>query len=107
MSELTPTPQSRSELRALSSAPTTTGIARHGQLDRPRAWPLILGIVGGALAVLLVSSAAIAGVVYNQLFANVQDSAVDIAPSGDAPLPAIGAIEGGFNILIVGSDTRL
>ncbi|MDO7880778.1 LCP family protein [Salinibacterium soli] len=79
-------------------------LARHGQLPRSRAWATILSIVGAALAVVLVSTAAVAGVVVNSLTSKI-DSIV-INPS-DAPLPQIGAIEGGFNILIVGSDTRL
>ncbi len=109
MTELTPnpTPQSRSELRVREGASRTPGVARHGQLSKPRAWPLVLTIVAGTLAVLLVSTAAVAGIVYNRLFSNVQANAVDIGPTDAAPLPAIGAIEGGFNILIVGSDTRL
>ena len=107
MSELTPNPQSRSELRAQANASSNPGLARHGQLPKPKAWPFVLGIIGGALAVLLVSGAAIGGIVYNQLFATVQSNAVDISQPTDAPIPAIGNIEGGFNILVVGSDTRL
>jgi len=106
MSELTPTPapQTRSELRVRSNASRNPGIARHGRLRKRRAWPLVLSIVGGLLAVVLVSTSAVAGIVFNSLYSQV-DSVELIQPT-EGPLPAIGAIEGGFNILIVGSDTR-
>lgn len=107
MSDLTPTPgpQSRSELRVRENVSRNPGLARHGRLAKPRAWPLVLGIIGGTLAVLLVSTASIAGIVVNSLSSRVTVAA--IPEPTDGPLPAIGAIEGGFNILIVGSDTRL
>lgn len=107
MSELTPNPapQSRSELRVRSGASRNPGLARHGRLSKPKAWPMILGIIGGALAVVLVSTVAIGGIVFNSLYSKVD--AVEILQPTEGPIPAIGAIEGGFNILIVGSDTRL
>jgi LCP family protein required for cell wall assembly len=96
-----------SELRPRSgrsaSDPSKT-LARHGQLPKSRAWPLILTILGAAVVVVLVSGAAVAGVVVNSLTSKIDT--IDINPSAD-PLPEIGKIEGGFNILIVGSDTRL
>ena len=106
MSELTPNPapQSRSELRVRSSASKAPGIARHGRLPKPKAWPMVLGIIGGTLAVVLFSTATVAGIVFNSLYSKVD--AVEIIQATEGPIPAIGAIEGGFNILIVGSDTR-
>ena len=97
MSELRP----RSELRT-----TTPGIARHGRLRRARGWPTALAIVATSLAVVLVSATSVAAIVVNSLTSKVQPT-VDIADPTEDPIPAIGAIEGGFNILIVGSDTRL
>ena len=93
MSELTPNPapQSRSELRVRSGASKNPGIARHGRLPKAKGWPLLLGIIGGTLAVLLVSTAAIGGVVYNSLFAGVQANAVELIQPTEGPLPAIGA----------------
>jgi LCP family protein required for cell wall assembly len=92
MTDLRPRSESRS---------TSGGIARHGQLRRPRAWRTVLAIIGGALAVVLVGGLSVAAVVVNSL-----TSEIDTTPIGepDAPIPAIGSIEGGFNILIVGSD---
>jgi LCP family protein required for cell wall assembly len=96
MSEL----RTRSELR---SAPS--GIARHGRLRRSRAWPTALAIVAASLAAVLVSTAAVGAVVLNSLTSEIET--VEFGEPDAPPIPAIGAIEGGFNILIVGSDTRL
>ncbi|NYF09109.1 LCP family protein required for cell wall assembly [Leifsonia sp. AK011] len=96
MSELRP----RSELRS-----ATPGIARHGRLKRSRAWPTVLAIVAASLATVLVSTAAVGAVVLNSLTSEIET--VEFGEPDAPPIPAIGAIEGGFNILIVGSDTRL
>jgi len=96
MSELRP----RAELRS-----ATPGIARHGQLKRNRAWPLVLQIVGAALAVILISGASVSAVVVNSLTSKIAPT-IELTQPTEGPLPQIGAIEGGFNILIVGSDTR-
>ncbi|MDH6182179.1 LCP family protein required for cell wall assembly [Microbacteriaceae bacterium SG_E_30_P1] len=96
MSELRP----RSELRT-----ATPGIARHGQLKRNRAWPLVLQILGISLAVVLVSTVSVSAVVVNSLTSKIAPT-IELTQPTEGPLPQIGAIEGGFNILIVGSDTR-
>ena len=96
MSELRP----RAELRSMAP-----GIARHGQLKRHRAWPLILQIVGVSLIVVLVSGASVGAVVVNSLTSQIAPT-IDLTQPTEGPIPQIGAIEGGFNILIVGSDTR-
>ena len=96
MSELRP----RSELRS-----ATPGIARHGRLRQSRAWPTVLAIVAASLAAVLVSGAAVGAVVLSSLTSEIET--VDFGEPDAPPIPAIGAIEGGFNILIVGSDTRL
>jgi LCP family protein required for cell wall assembly len=96
MSELRP----RAELRS-----ATPGIARHGRLKKNRAWPMVLSVIAGTLAVVLVSGVAVAAVVVNSLTSHVDT--VVIGPTDAPPIPQIGEIEGGFNILIVGSDTRL
>jgi LCP family protein required for cell wall assembly len=91
------------ELRPRSGRTDSLTLARHGQQPKSRAWPMILKIVGGALAVLLLSGAAVAGVVVTSLAAKIDT--VDIGPTDEA-IPEIGKIDGGFNILIVGNDTR-
>ena len=88
-------------------SPTVSGIARHGRLKKAGAARGILGLVGTIVAVIVVSSLAIAGVAGYQLYAQLGASAVDIHPHGTvAPPPGIGVYPGGFNILVVGDDTR-
>jgi LCP family protein required for cell wall assembly len=98
MSELRP----RAELR--SSGSTVATIARHGQLPKHRSWPLILKVIGATLAVVLLSGGSVGAIVINSLTSKTQ-TVVLVQPT-EGPIPEIGAIEGGFNILIVGSDTR-
>ena len=64
----------------------------------------MLKFVAAALAVLLVSGASVAAIAVWQL--QDQLDTVAIPSDEEGPPPHIGAFEGGFNILIVGSDTR-
>ena len=82
------------------------GIAKHGRLRKPRAWPTVLGIIATSLVVVLVSGAAVGAVVVNSLTSQIAPT-VELTQPTEGPIPAIGAIDGGFNILIVGSDTRV
>lgn len=107
MSELQPTPQpefrSRSELRTRSDgSPKLPGIARHGRLRKPNPWPSILKFTAAALAVVLVSGASVGAIAFNSIYS--QRETVALIGETEGPPPQIGAIEGGFNILIVGSD---
>lgn len=79
-------------------------VARHGRQKRARAWKAVLGLIGGTVAVVLVSGSALAGITVWQTADNIETEAIGSDLIG--PPPSIGAIEGGFNILIVGSDTR-
>jgi LCP family protein required for cell wall assembly len=91
--------------RAGDSTPVS-GIARHGRLKKPGMLGAILGIVGTIVGVLAVSSLVIGGLVVYQLQADIGPS-VNIHPHESvAPPPGIGVYPGGFNILIVGDDTR-
>ena len=85
---------------------TVSGIARHGRLKKAGPLGTVLGIIGTVVAVLVVSSLAIAGIVVYQLQANIGPS-VDIHPNQSvAAPPGIGVYPGGFNVLVVGDDTR-
>jgi len=108
MSELTPGSElrPRSELRARNGVPKIAGIARHGRLRRSNPWPFVAKFVGSALVVLLVSGASVGAIAVNSLTADVKTVELIPPAEGAEPLPAIGKIDGGFNILIVGSDTR-
>ena len=88
--------------RARVASPT--GIARHGRLPRSRAWATVLAAIGVSLSVVLVATTAVAGIAVYQFASGVGDKAVDINDGEAAPIPEIGAYEGGFNILVVGSD---
>ncbi|MBH0130690.1 LCP family protein [Salinibacterium sp. NK8237] len=108
MSELRP----RSELRSRSvdrtdskNKPEVQGLARHGRLKKPGPWGSIAKVVAASLAVLLVSGAAVGAVAFDSIYSQ-RDTVALIGETEGAP-PQIGSFEGGFNILIVGSDTRV
>ncbi|MDM4763903.1 LCP family protein [Galbitalea sp. SE-J8] len=88
MTESTPT------RRAARAAPV-----RHGRLKRQRLTRRIIQVVGIIAAVALVSTVSVAAITTWRLALNIKT--ID---TGDNDLPAIGKIEGGFNILVVGSD---
>lgn len=98
MSEL----RSRSDLRTRPGSAGPEGIARHGRLRKSSPVLAVTKLVAMALAVLLVSGASVAAVVFNSIYA--QREVIELPDASEGPLPQIGAIEGGFNILIVGSD---
>jgi LCP family protein required for cell wall assembly len=97
-----------SELRQRSpraAGPTgPTAIARHGRLTGGAAWRSALAIIAGTLAVVFVAGVSVAGIAAWQLQSQIDT--VEIGFDAQGPPPAIGAYEGGFNILLVGSDTR-
>lgn len=105
MSELTPSSElrSRSELRARGGV-KMSGVARHGRLRKANPWPTIVKLLAAGLAVVLVSGASVAAIAFNGLYSKTET--VQLIGETEGPPPEIGAIEGGFNILIVGSDTR-
>jgi len=87
-------------------APRPTAIARHGRLPRSRAWKTVLGVIGSTLAVVLVATGSVVGIWGYQLASELKGNAVEINDGTEAPIPEIGAYEGGFNILVVGSDAN-
>ena len=62
----------------------------------------LLKLLGASLAVLLISTLTVAGVTAAQLEANIDS--VALVGEEDGPPPELGAFEGGFNVLLVGSD---
>jgi len=91
------------EPRPPAGAPGTPLLARHGQLARQRPWRSVVALVAAALAVLLVSGASVAAIVVYQLGSDIETFVLPGQAAGEQA-PSIGAYEGGFNILIVGSD---
>lgn len=92
-----------SDVTRRSPEPASGG-ARHGRLKRSAAWKSVLGVIAGSLAVVLVAGASVAGIAAYQLQSQIDTVEIDF-DAGGAP-PDIAAFEGGFNILLVGSDTR-
>ncbi|MBO9578681.1 MAG: LCP family protein [Microbacteriaceae bacterium] len=80
-------------------------VPRHARRARHNPGGLIAGVVASVLAMVLLAGGAVGAVVWNTLNKKIEGTVVAISET-DAPPPNIGAIEGGFNILIVGSDTR-
>jgi LCP family protein required for cell wall assembly len=94
-----------SELRDRSNrAPKAPGVARHGRLKRSTVWKTVAVLIGGTLAVALVAGFSVAGIAVWQLQSNIKT--VKIGQDSVAPPPNIASYQGGFNILLVGSDTR-
>lgn len=80
----------------------TTAIARHGRLRRSSAVGGLLKLLGAAVVVVLVSGVAVAAVTVTRLESSIDSVALVGEEAG--PPPALGSFEGGFNILIIGSD---
>jgi LCP family protein required for cell wall assembly len=79
-------------------------IARHGRLKTPHPVAIVGQYLAVALAVVLVSGAAFAGIATWSVSSEVQT--VTLAGETDGPPPQISAIDGGVNLLLVGSDSR-
>ena len=77
----------------------------HATQKRVGGWQLVTSIALGVIAVLIVSVGTVLGLTVQ----NLQSSLVTVElPGAPNPiLPTIGEIEGGFNVLVVGSDTRV
>jgi LCP family protein required for cell wall assembly len=91
---------------AATVKPGVPPVARHGAL-RPRSgWRTLLTFLTAFFAVITVSIAAVAVFAVWQFQEGLD--IVDIGGEDEAPPPpSIGAYPGGFNVLIVGSDTRV
>jgi LCP family protein required for cell wall assembly len=95
-----------SEPRAKATRPARPAlVARHGRLKRSAAWKAILALIASTLAVVLVAGASVAAIAAWQLKNTLVENSVVIGADSQPP-PNIAAFEGGFNILLVGSDTR-
>jgi len=89
-----------SDQRSRSTRPV--GIARHGRLSSPSPVLAVLKFIGVGLAVLAVSATSIVAIETNRTLASA--TTFELPGATDGPPPDIAAMEGGFNILIVGSD---
>ena len=82
---------------------TPSSAVRHGQVAPTSRRRSVLGVIGGALAVVLIAVASIAGIAFWDI---ARSANAGIALANDQKIPDIGAIEGGVNFLLVGSDSR-
>ncbi len=79
-------------------------VARHGALTSPHPLRQVFTILAAVLAVALVSTVAIGGFYVWDAARSLDENGVAIGD--DAPLPPhIGEIEGGVNMLVVGTDS--
>ncbi|MBF0671125.1 MAG: LCP family protein [Salinibacterium sp.] len=77
-------------------------VARHGRLPNRGTGRGLLKLLGAALAVTLTSTLAVAGVAVANITNQIKPG---IELAGEDQVPEIGAIEGGVNLLLVGSDS--
>ena len=90
-----------------TAKPRPRPVARHGRLRRGGIARAIVGLVAGALAVVLVASVSVAAIAVSQLTGDVTSNTVHLAHiDGATAPPGVDAIQGGVNMLIVGTDTR-
>lgn len=78
---------------------------RHGRIKHSHPFLAVLKYVSAGLAVVLVSGVAVAGVSLTQISNSIKT--VSLVGETEGPPPALGDFEGGFNVLLVGSDTRV
>jgi len=80
-------------------------VARHGRLRRPNLGLSILKFLGIALSVVLVSTLSVAGIAAWDLSRQVKTVHLG-NETKIGPMPQISAIDGGVNLLLIGSDSR-
>ncbi|MEO7122888.1 MAG: LCP family protein [Lacisediminihabitans sp.] len=77
-------------------------VARHGRLKASNPYVTGLKFLAAVVAVVVASAAMISVVSLEQLNNNVKT--VNLVGQSDGPVPDLGSYEGGFNVLVVGSD---
>jgi LCP family protein required for cell wall assembly len=83
---------------------TTASLVRHARVSPRRVWARILRIAGIVAVVAVISASSIAAISAWSITSRIQENSVDLQAEGEAPPPAIGAYDGGFNLLVVGVD---
>ena len=78
------------------------GIIRHGRLKGSNPFLSVLKFLGISVVVLAVSAASVVAIDAYRFVSSAH--IIDLPPEMEGPPPDIAAMEGGFNILIVGSD---
>ncbi len=81
-------------------------VARHGRLKKSSAWRTLLKVTASVAAVLMVSGVSVAAYAAWDLADTVQPSVTLGNEEVLEGVPDVGAIDGGVNFLLVGSDSR-
>jgi len=81
-----------------------SNFARHGRLKRTSPWASLFKFLAAVLAILLVAGASVTAIALWQFERNIH--VVDLEGAAATTPPNIGSYPGGYNFLIVGSDTR-
>jgi LCP family protein required for cell wall assembly len=81
-------------------------IARHGRLKRSNAFANVAKVLAAALAVVMVSGVSVAALAALNVAASVKPGIELPGTTDGAAPPSIGSIDGGANLLLVGSDSR-
>ncbi|TFD83723.1 LytR family transcriptional regulator [Cryobacterium lactosi] len=80
-------------------------IARHGRLKRSNAFANIAKVLAACLAVVMVSGVSVAALATLNVATSVKDP-IRLESETEGPMPQISSIDGGANLLLVGSDSR-
>ncbi len=81
---------------------------RHGRLRRRRALGFVLGVLAGAMAVVVVSVGSVAGYAVWDVARSVKTGVKLVSLPGHTQqaIPDVAAMEGGINLLLAGTDSR-
>ncbi|MHB1172252.1 MAG: LCP family protein [Lacisediminihabitans sp.] len=94
-----------SELRPRDRGSSKLGpVARHGRLRRSSPWATAATYLAVALSVVLVSGTSLAALAVWSVTSDLKPG-VPLVGETQGPPPQIGAIEGGVNLLLAGSDS--
>jgi LCP family protein required for cell wall assembly len=93
----------RASLRAKENS-AGPSIARHGRLKRHHPLRFILKIIAAVIGVALVSSVSLTAYAVLNVASSAKP-AVKLVDAKGNPIPQVGAISGGFNVLLAGSDS--
>jgi LCP family protein required for cell wall assembly len=81
-------------------------VARHGRLKTHSAWSTVAKVAASVVAVTLISGSAVAAYAAWDLASTVQPTVKLESEKVLEGVPDVGAIEGGVNLLLIGSDSR-
>jgi LCP family protein required for cell wall assembly len=87
-------------------AAKTPSVARHGRLKTSSAWKTVAKVAASIVAVTLISGSAVAAYAAWDLASTVQPTVKLESEKALEGVPDVGAMEGGVNLLLIGSDSR-